>query len=273
MAGTPVAYPTFAFDGNDSEFGLKEVGETPETGYDLTNISCSGDTTGLVIGRYDGLTFVNGGGDGFDVGDTHFQVTIDAGENVTCTFENTKLTKVRVVKTVEGSSPSEDPAAWAEVDPPGIEFTIRTGASSNSNGATLDTGYATPNRNNGQIDFTVELLPGDYFLCERVPIGYDTSLQDGDWDGDGTLASSGIPRTGSTRTPHRRQSNEVVCVPFTVDRDDPATPIRSSSRSTTTCRSPAHHRLLEELVILRRQRQPGRHPRSDLGDRRQLLGR
>ena len=88
VAGTPVAYPTFEFDGDPtSEFGLKEVGETPETGYDLTDISCSGDTTGLVIGRYDGLTFVNGGGNGFDVGDTHFRVDIGAGENVTCTFD------------------------------------------------------------------------------------------------------------------------------------------------------------------------------------------
>ena len=104
MAGTPVAYPTFAFDGNDSEFGLKEVGETPETGYDLTNISCSGDTTGLVIGRYDGLTFVNGGGNGFNVGDTHFQVTIDAGENVTCTFENTKDASLIVRKTSIGGT-------------------------------------------------------------------------------------------------------------------------------------------------------------------------
>ena len=54
VAGTPVASSTFDFDGSDSQFGVKLVTETPRRGYDLTNLSCSGDTTDLVIGHSDG---------------------------------------------------------------------------------------------------------------------------------------------------------------------------------------------------------------------------
>ena len=211
VAGTPVAYPTFEFDGGPpSEFGLKEVGETPETGYDLTDISCTGDTTGLVIGRYAGdpLAFVNGGSNGFDAGDTHFRIDIGAGENVTCTFTNTVLTKVRVIKTV-------DQRPMVEGDPD-ITFKLRYASVSGAPnvGNVIESGVASGSDDPpGVIEFTTELLPGDYLLCEVVPFGFDTTLAVGTYGVDWWYP--GIDPNGYTSG----LSNEEVCIPFTLPDD------------------------------------------------------
>ena len=193
-----------------AQLDTKTVTETVPTGWSLTNIVCTGDITGVLIGA---------DGD-FDAGDTSVSVPIDAGDDVNCVFTNTELTKVRVIKTVEGSSPTGNPDAWAEVDPPGIKFEIRTGASSSSDGTVVPggTGYATI-ANGGVIDFTAELLPGTYQLCELVPQGYDTTLQDGDWDGNGTPGQFGSDWFYPNTAP--QASNEWVCIPFTVDVTDP----------------------------------------------------
>ena len=79
-------------------------------GWSLTLIGCTGDTTGLVIGRYasDPLAFVNGGTNGYEAGDTTIRVTIDAGESVVCTFTNTEHASVTYQKeTVPASDPQD----------------------------------------------------------------------------------------------------------------------------------------------------------------------
>ena len=72
-------------------------------GWALTGLSCSGDTTDLEIGYISGGSFTLGsGGAGFDAGDTTFRIDIGAGENVTCTYTNTKDASLIVRKTTVG---------------------------------------------------------------------------------------------------------------------------------------------------------------------------
>jgi Prealbumin-like fold domain len=91
---------------NIQNFNTKTVTENPTTGWDLTKITCTGDTdSDVVIGRFDDQNnFVNGGSDGFDAGDTTVQVGLDEGENVTCTFENSRLPTLTVKKHVIGGT-------------------------------------------------------------------------------------------------------------------------------------------------------------------------
>ena len=83
-----------------AQLGQKEITETVPAGWSLTLIGCTGDTTGLVIGRYDTsspLAFVNGGTDGYDR--RHDDPRhVDAGESVVCTFTNTEHASLDLVK-------------------------------------------------------------------------------------------------------------------------------------------------------------------------------
>lgn len=60
-------------------FGDKKVTETSVDGFELTDIECTGDAD-LKIGS----------DSDFDAGDASVTIDLDAGENVTCVFENTK---------------------------------------------------------------------------------------------------------------------------------------------------------------------------------------
>jgi hypothetical protein len=95
-AGGTGSIPDISFD--STQFGDKEITETVPSGWTLTGIACTGDTTGLVIGRYTAGVFGNGGSDGFDAGDTTFRVNIGAGENVNCVYTNTKRGTIIVEK-------------------------------------------------------------------------------------------------------------------------------------------------------------------------------
>ena len=52
----PVGGGTFNAVRNAAQLGVKEITETVPAGWTLTDIDCTGDTSGLVIGRYDSST-------------------------------------------------------------------------------------------------------------------------------------------------------------------------------------------------------------------------
>ena len=140
-------------------FGAKTVTETPLAGWSLTNITC--DSGSYVIGRITGGNFVNGGTDGFDAGDTSVQVTIAAGDNVTCTFTNKVLPKIVIVKNAKPAQ--------------GI-FTFDTTGSTSGSGTSWPTGTSaftltgsTAGSGNTRT-FTVD--PGTYTVTEQTQLGW-----------------------------------------------------------------------------------------------------
>ena len=76
---TAVANPTanapFAFTG--LQLGTKDVQETPEPGWTLTNIVCTANGAVITIGTGIGGTFAQGATAGFDPGDTTVRAVID----------------------------------------------------------------------------------------------------------------------------------------------------------------------------------------------------
>jgi LPXTG-motif cell wall-anchored protein len=110
--------------------GTYTVLEVVPAGWDLTGLSCIGDT--------DGGNVFNG---------NEVVIDLDAGENITCTFTNTKRGEILVDKVTD---PSGDPQA----------FTF-TGAVS---GSITDT---DPPLSSGLI------VPGTYAVTETVPAGWD----------------------------------------------------------------------------------------------------
>ena len=69
--------------------GVRTITETPVPGWSLTNIACTGATLS---------TIVIGAAGGFDAGDTAVTIGLAAGENVTCTFTNTQLGSITIIK-------------------------------------------------------------------------------------------------------------------------------------------------------------------------------
>jgi len=121
--------------------------ETVPTGWDLNSISCDdGDSSGSTATA----TF-----------------NAEAGETVTCTFTNTKRGLARVIKTVNGASPSGSRS---------FAFELRQGASPIDTGTVLESKTANA-ANGGAVDFTPTLVPGTtYALCETVMPGWMTTL-------------------------------------------------------------------------------------------------
>jgi hypothetical protein len=123
------------------EPGSYSVSETPVAGWD-TSASCS-----------DGSPPSN--------------ISLSAGERVTCTFTNTQRGTVAVNKTVNGLPPSGSQS---------FAFQLRQGASTTSAGTILESANATAT-NGGVINTTTKLVPGTaYALCEIVMPGWMTTL-------------------------------------------------------------------------------------------------
>jgi uncharacterized repeat protein (TIGR01451 family) len=114
---TTVSNPTtsapFAFDG--FQLGSKTVTETVPAGWTLTNIVCTGDTTGVLVGA----------DADFDPGDTSVSVPIDAGDDVSCTFTNTQNASLDIEKLSVGGTSIFDFAGSGTSVPPA--FTRNTG--------------------------------------------------------------------------------------------------------------------------------------------------
>jgi hypothetical protein len=77
--------------------GVRTVTEDGETGWTLTNIVCTGATSS---------TIVIGAAGGFNAGDNSVNVTLAAGENIVCTFTNTKQGSIKIVK--DAKNPETD---------------------------------------------------------------------------------------------------------------------------------------------------------------------
>ena len=114
---TAVANPTtsapFAFSG--LQLGTKDVQETPEAGWTLTNIVCTANGAEITIGTGIGGTFAQGATAGFDPGDTTVRAVITAGDAPTCTYTNTAGCHAR----------HREVAAWAALRPSTTRSTAR----------------------------------------------------------------------------------------------------------------------------------------------------
>jgi hypothetical protein len=117
-------------------------------------------------------------------------ITVAAGQTVTCTFTNRQRGHARVVKTVNGLPPSGSQA---------FTFQLRSGASQSAAGTILETGTANA-ADGGVITFATYLVPGQtYQLCEQMLPGWMTTLG---------------PPLYSVYNPSG--DNSVVCTDFTV---------------------------------------------------------
>jgi hypothetical protein len=150
--------------------GARTVTETVPAGWDITNIACTGQT---------GSTIVIGAAGGFNAGDNSVSVTLAAGENIVCTFTNTKRATVTVNKREGGGLPLT--RAW--------EFQIRSGATPAASGTIEATGTAV--LATGVVNFAcspqdatcvnvggiANLVPGNYQLCEiNMPAGWANNI-------------------------------------------------------------------------------------------------
>ncbi len=129
---------TFTLDA--SEFGAHSVTESLTSGWDLTNLVCTGA----------------GGDSSTNLGDRKATLDIDAGENVVCTFTNTKRAQVEIVKATVPAEFDQDFAFATTGNPhPGDIGSFSLNASDNaSTGVKL-------------------VRAGDYTVSETVPAGWD----------------------------------------------------------------------------------------------------
>ncbi len=159
-AGNPIAFVP-------SQFGTKTVTETVPAGWMLTDIVCSGDTSGVLIGI----------DADFDTGDTSVSVPIDAGDSVSCTFTNTRQIALVIQKVVVN-----DDGGTATVG----DFGITTSA-----GALDLRGRGRgPGRHLHLHRHDAAVAPGTYTLAELELAGYEPS----DWtctNGDGGAFDAG----------------------------------------------------------------------------------
>ena len=80
------------FSLNASQLGAKTVTETAVAGWDLTGLTCAGDDDSSVT----------------PLSDRKATLDIEAGENVTCTFKNTKHASLTVVKETDPATDPQD---------------------------------------------------------------------------------------------------------------------------------------------------------------------
>ncbi|HSR68861.1 MAG TPA: Ig-like domain-containing protein [Acidobacteriota bacterium] len=146
--------------------GSYTVSEAAAAGFDLTSLSCV-DSDG-------GGTASSG-----DPGTGVATINLDAGETVTCTFTNTKLGTINIVKDTVPDDPQD------------FDYTA-TGGLSPSN-------FSLDDDADGMLSNTQtfnNVAPGGYTVSEAATAGFDlTALDCVDSDGGGT-ASSGDPATG-----------------------------------------------------------------------------
>ncbi|MEJ2352999.1 MAG: hypothetical protein P8Y03_24695 [Anaerolineales bacterium] len=128
--------------------------------------------------------------------DSPAAITLEPGETVKCTFEDTQRGMVQVNKTVSGGPIPDDGTSFT--------FEIRENASLDAIGdiiATDTIAYPDTGTNFGGL----KMEPGEYQLCEKDMLpGWHSSLSD--------MSGAFVPG-GNLPDP----DNSVVCVPFTLD--------------------------------------------------------
>ncbi len=102
----PTANAAFTFTA--AQFGTKDVVETPEPGFTLTNIVCTANGAVITIGTGSGGSFASPGGAGFNAGDTTVRAVVDAGDTPTCTYTNTADASLDVEKQSVGGTATFD---------------------------------------------------------------------------------------------------------------------------------------------------------------------
>ena len=99
----PTANAPFAFTA--PQFGTKDVVETPEPGWTLTDITCTANGAVITIGTGSGGTFAQGATAGFDPGDTTVRAVIDASDTPNCTYTNAQASLEIEKQSVGGTAP------------------------------------------------------------------------------------------------------------------------------------------------------------------------
>lgn len=168
-------------DSQTGQPGIYSATETVLPGFAITNISCSGETLSTIQ--------IGDGTPAFEDGDDYVDVTLAAGETVTCVFENTALGSIQVVKNTlggDGSFPFSSPQLG---------------------GFQLDT---TGNTANTTFD---DLLPGDYMIGEIVPQGWD--LNDLSCTGE---SNTTYTYTSPSVTVHLLDGENIVCTWVDAER-------------------------------------------------------
>ena len=105
-AANPTINAPFPFSG--LQLGTKDVQETPEPGWTLTNIVCTANGAVITIGTGSGAGFASPGGAGFDPGDTTVRAVIAAGNTPTCTFTNSLNATLDIEKLSVGGTATFD---------------------------------------------------------------------------------------------------------------------------------------------------------------------
>ena len=99
----PTANAPFTFTA--PQFGTKDVVETPEAGWTLTNITCTANGAVITIGTGSGGGFAQGATAGFDPGDTTVRAVIDASDTPNCTYTNAQASLEIEKQSVGGTAP------------------------------------------------------------------------------------------------------------------------------------------------------------------------
>ena len=165
-----------------AQLDTKTVTETVPTGWSLTNIVCTGDITGVLIGA---------DGD-FDAGDTSVSVPIDAGDDVNCVFTNTEHATLDIDKVTVGGNGTFDYEATGSgiVDVPAApDFSITTVS---NNGSFPDPGVLTFTAAQLDTKTVTETVPTGWSLTNIVCTGDITGVligADGDFDAGDTSVS------------------------------------------------------------------------------------
>ncbi len=148
------------FEFSAAQFGTKYVQETTQSGWTLTGLSCTAGGAEIVIGTGIGGTFNQGATAGFDPGDTTVKAVIGAGDIPSCTFTNTKLGSITIIKDADPKD--------------GTDFAFTT-TGADLSGFTLDND--TDSTNSDRKVFS-GLLPGTRTVTETGVAGWNlTDLQ------------------------------------------------------------------------------------------------
>lgn len=92
---------------------------------------------------------------------------LNDGQTFSCTFHNTRLGHVKVIKTVSGNPPGVNDA---------FVFELHSGAAAGVPGSVLESQTANAG-NGGVLNFATLLTPGSHYqLCEIVKVGWGTNL-------------------------------------------------------------------------------------------------
>ena len=179
--------PSVPFTQSLSIPGTYTVTETTKTGWDFTKVILPDATTWTT----NACTFV-------------VTLTVaDVGRVFECTFTNTKRGYVKVVKTLKGQPLTNQQ----------FTFQLRTGATSNADGALVETLTTNVAPSGSTLNFTTQLVPGSHYqICEATQAGWMTSFN----DPTNPLFVPGAFLPPGTTIPNVGVDNSWLCVDFTV---------------------------------------------------------